>query len=57
MTSFKYLISGLLFYKDRGLLKTLSDVFDGSLWGKLSQNMTEDWNYKNFYIRCNLEKI
>ena len=29
-----YLISGLLFHKDRGLLKTVSKAFDGALWGK-----------------------
>ena len=29
-----YLISGLLFHKGRGLLKTVSKAFDGALWGK-----------------------
>ena len=86
----KYLTSGLPFYKDRGVLRTVSNAFDGGFWRKakkfhitlekssilkisvkktnlfiiegkkfcmtLFQNKTEDWNYKNFYISCNLKK-
>ena len=40
----KYLISGLPFYKERGVLTTVSNAFDGAFWGKAKQ------------IRISLEK-
>ena len=33
----KYLISGLPFYKERGVLTTVSNAFDGAFWGKAKQ--------------------